>query len=294
MVMEVLAQSRYLSFRLKPEHTALQLRESVRLCMHRDDGMLRVNYSGTVCGHVCSGMCAAVEASPSAQTVAHLSNCLQDLNAALLLRKREAISFSPWLGVEEYRKAQGSMRWNVQWTQNWWQSCEGHCQVQNALMQLHQFLRCIICRFASLLYVLYVLLHLLLFPLFSYLFFACFLFFVSFFHPYFLLSCYFRLSHYKEFWKMCFFPMPNFLFLFISYPHISRRLSLVSPLPVRISLRAALWIFSFGVFSQQQLEQVPTVRYTQSCYKKKTSLHYMTMNNEQAFALCLNLKIAIF
>lgn len=77
--------------------------------MHRADGMLRVNYSGTGCGHVRSGMRAAVEASPSAQTVAHLSNCLQDLNAALLLRKREAISFSPWLGVEEHRKAQGSM-----------------------------------------------------------------------------------------------------------------------------------------------------------------------------------------
>ncbi|KAL1249952.1 hypothetical protein QQF64_020957 [Cirrhinus molitorella] len=62
------------------------------------------------CVHVRSGMCAAVEASPSAQIVAHLSNCLQDLNAALLLRKREAISFSPWLrGVEERRKAQGSM-----------------------------------------------------------------------------------------------------------------------------------------------------------------------------------------
>lgn len=61
--------------------------------MHRADGMLRVNYSGTGCGHVRSGMRAAVEASPSAQTVAHLSNCLQDLNAALLLRKREAISF---------------------------------------------------------------------------------------------------------------------------------------------------------------------------------------------------------
>lgn len=62
--------------------------------MHRADGMLGVNYSGTGCGHVRSGMCAAVEASPSAQIVAHLSNCLQDLNAALLLRKREAIIFS--------------------------------------------------------------------------------------------------------------------------------------------------------------------------------------------------------
>lgn len=64
-MMEVLAQSRYLSFRLKPEHTALQLRESMRVCMHRADGMLGVNYSGTGCGHVRSGMCAAVEASPS-------------------------------------------------------------------------------------------------------------------------------------------------------------------------------------------------------------------------------------
>lgn len=62
--------------------------------MHRANGMLGVNHSGTGYGHVRSGMCAAVEASPSAQNEAHLSNCLQDLNAALLLRERGNQLFS--------------------------------------------------------------------------------------------------------------------------------------------------------------------------------------------------------
>lgn len=133
----------------------------------------------------------------------------------------------------------------MQWTQNWWQSCEGHCRVQNALMQLHQFLQCIICRFASLLH---VLLHLLLFPFFSYLFFACFLFF---FLSFILISCFhaiFVFPMIKNFEKCayflcrisCFF---SSLILISADRRLILRVSLV-PLPVRISLRAALWIQS--------------------------------------------------
>ncbi len=80
------------------------------------------------------------------------------------------------------------------------------------------------------------------------------------------------------------------------------RVSLM-PLPVRISLRAALWIQSqvqvcwsiqlWCFLSTAAGAGANCAVHTQSCYKK-TSLQCMTMNNEQAFALCLNLKIAIF
>ncbi len=208
--MEVLAQSRYLSFRLKPEHTALQLWESVRVCMHRADGMLGVNYSGTGCGHVCSGMCAAVEASPSAQIVAHLSNCLQDLNAALLLRKREAIIFS-MVGGGGAQEGPGQHALSSLLALK--------CAVDTELLAIVWRSLPSTKRFDVIASILYNALFVdLLLP-------TCViasLVISSSFHPYFLFSCYFCLSHDKEFWKMCLFSMPNFLFLFISYPHIIR------------------------------------------------------------------------